>query len=121
MLHKQGKEEFERQQKELLEKENIIKQSKTELEHHQVRSLRCSTRTASVKESRRGPSLVPLCNFSLSATESGSWKTEGCHLALALILSTRCCHIGWQKNRTGNAEGRCGGLSSQNPTGMAAV
>ncbi|PKU40127.1 hypothetical protein llap_9567 [Limosa lapponica baueri] len=33
---KNGKEEFERQQKELLEKENIIKQSKTELEHHQI-------------------------------------------------------------------------------------
>lgn len=36
---KQGKEEFERQQKELLEKENIMKQSKMELEHHQVRLL----------------------------------------------------------------------------------
>ncbi|XP_014796540.1 PREDICTED: enhancer of filamentation 1 isoform X2 [Calidris pugnax] len=35
-VHLQGKEEFERQQKELLEKENIIKQSKTELEHHQI-------------------------------------------------------------------------------------
>uniref|UniRef100_A0ACB8FCK8 Enhancer of filamentation 1 n=1 Tax=Sphaerodactylus townsendi TaxID=933632 RepID=A0ACB8FCK8_9SAUR len=31
-----GKEEFERQQKELLEKENIIKQSKMQLEHHQL-------------------------------------------------------------------------------------
>lgn len=36
MLFNQGKEEFERQQKELLEKENIIKQNKTPLEHHQV-------------------------------------------------------------------------------------
>nr|XP_009505027.1 PREDICTED: enhancer of filamentation 1 [Phalacrocorax carbo] len=35
-VHLQGKEEFERQQKELLEKENIIKQSKIELEHHQI-------------------------------------------------------------------------------------
>ncbi|OXB84552.1 UNVERIFIED_CONTAM: hypothetical protein H355_008028 [Colinus virginianus] len=35
-VHLQGKEEFERQQKELLEKENIIKQSKMELEHHQI-------------------------------------------------------------------------------------
>ncbi|NXN76073.1 CASL protein, partial [Himantopus himantopus] len=35
-VHLQGKEEFERQQKELLEKENIIKQNKTELEHHQI-------------------------------------------------------------------------------------
>ncbi|XP_017664013.1 PREDICTED: enhancer of filamentation 1 [Lepidothrix coronata] len=35
-VHLQGKEEFERQQKELLEKENIIKQSKVELEHHQI-------------------------------------------------------------------------------------
>lgn len=35
----QGKEEFERQQKELLEKENIIKQNKMQLEHHQVRSI----------------------------------------------------------------------------------
>ncbi|XP_054237930.1 enhancer of filamentation 1 [Indicator indicator] len=35
-VHLQGKEEFERQQKELLEKENIIKQSKLELEHHQI-------------------------------------------------------------------------------------
>ncbi|NXH10718.1 CASL protein, partial [Bucco capensis] len=35
-VHLQGKEEFERQQKELLEKENIIKQSKMELEHHQL-------------------------------------------------------------------------------------
>lgn len=42
---KQGKEEFERQQKELLEKENIIKQSKMELEHHQVCSLRCNNHT----------------------------------------------------------------------------
>uniref|UniRef100_A0A667ICW0 Neural cell expressed, developmentally down-regulated 9 n=1 Tax=Lynx canadensis TaxID=61383 RepID=A0A667ICW0_LYNCA len=33
---KGGKEEFERQQKELLEKENIIKQSKMQLEHHQL-------------------------------------------------------------------------------------
>ncbi|XP_032503381.1 enhancer of filamentation 1 isoform X3 [Phocoena sinus] len=32
----QGKEEFERQQKELLEKENIIKQNKMQLEHHQL-------------------------------------------------------------------------------------
>ncbi|KFQ98642.1 Enhancer of filamentation 1, partial [Opisthocomus hoazin] len=35
-VHLQGKEEFERQQKELLEKGNIIKQSKMELEHHQI-------------------------------------------------------------------------------------
>ncbi|NXL51991.1 CASL protein, partial [Podilymbus podiceps] len=35
-VHLQGKEEFERQQRELLEKENIIKQSKMELEHHQI-------------------------------------------------------------------------------------
>ncbi|XP_048204439.1 enhancer of filamentation 1 isoform X2 [Perognathus longimembris pacificus] len=35
-VHLQGKEEFERQQKELLEKENIIKQSKMQLEHHQL-------------------------------------------------------------------------------------
>ncbi|NXP70144.1 CASL protein, partial [Ramphastos sulfuratus] len=35
-VHLQGKEEFERQQKELLEKENIMKQSKMELEHHQI-------------------------------------------------------------------------------------
>uniref|UniRef100_A0A674H482 Breast cancer anti-estrogen resistance protein 1 n=1 Tax=Taeniopygia guttata TaxID=59729 RepID=A0A674H482_TAEGU len=35
-VHLQGKEEFERQQKELLEKENIIKQSKMELERHQI-------------------------------------------------------------------------------------
>nr|XP_012609017.1 enhancer of filamentation 1 isoform X2 [Microcebus murinus] len=35
-VHLQGKEEFERQQKELLEKENIIKQNKTQLEHHQL-------------------------------------------------------------------------------------
>ncbi|XP_013045883.3 enhancer of filamentation 1 isoform X1 [Anser cygnoides] len=35
-VHLQGKEEFERQQKELLEKENIIKQNKMELEHHQI-------------------------------------------------------------------------------------
>ncbi|KAM7322859.1 enhancer of filamentation 1 [Alexandromys fortis] len=35
-VHLQGKEEFERQQKELLEKENIIKQNKAQLEHHQL-------------------------------------------------------------------------------------
>nr|XP_012806478.2 enhancer of filamentation 1 isoform X1 [Jaculus jaculus] len=35
-VHLQGKEEFERQQKELLEKENIIKESRTPLEHHQL-------------------------------------------------------------------------------------
>lgn len=35
-VHLQGKEEFERQQKELLEKENIVKQSKAQLEHHQL-------------------------------------------------------------------------------------
>ncbi|KAM6186136.1 enhancer of filamentation 1 [Rhynchocyon petersi] len=35
-VHLQGKEEFERQQKELLEKENIIKQNKLQLEHHQL-------------------------------------------------------------------------------------
>ncbi|KAM4835037.1 enhancer of filamentation 1 isoform 1-T1 [Thomomys bottae] len=35
-VHLQGKEEFERQQKELLEKENIIKQSKMQLEHDQL-------------------------------------------------------------------------------------
>ncbi|NXU54748.1 CASL protein, partial [Turnix velox] len=35
-VHLQGKEEFERQQKELLEKENIMKQNKMELEHHQI-------------------------------------------------------------------------------------
>ncbi|XP_074127773.1 enhancer of filamentation 1 isoform X2 [Sminthopsis crassicaudata] len=35
-VHLQGKEEFERQQKELLEKENIIKQNKMQLEHHQI-------------------------------------------------------------------------------------
>ncbi|XP_062986457.1 enhancer of filamentation 1 isoform X2 [Elgaria multicarinata webbii] len=35
-VHLQGKEEFERQQKELLEKENIIKQNKMQLEHHQL-------------------------------------------------------------------------------------
>ncbi|XP_028673160.1 enhancer of filamentation 1 isoform X1 [Erpetoichthys calabaricus] len=35
-VHLQGKEEFERQQKELLEKENIIKQNKIELEQEQL-------------------------------------------------------------------------------------
>ncbi|XP_035285664.1 enhancer of filamentation 1 isoform X3 [Anguilla anguilla] len=35
-VHLQGKEEFERQQKELLEKENIIKQSKIQLEQEQL-------------------------------------------------------------------------------------
>uniref|UniRef100_A0A8C5S7P5 Neural cell expressed, developmentally down-regulated 9 n=1 Tax=Laticauda laticaudata TaxID=8630 RepID=A0A8C5S7P5_LATLA len=35
-VHLQGKEEFERQQKELLEKENIVKQNKMQLEHHQL-------------------------------------------------------------------------------------
>ncbi|XP_008587314.1 PREDICTED: enhancer of filamentation 1 [Galeopterus variegatus] len=35
-VHLQGKEEFERQQKELLEKENIIKQNEMQLEHHQL-------------------------------------------------------------------------------------
>ncbi|KAF7248807.1 Enhancer of filamentation 1 [Varanus komodoensis] len=35
-VHLQGKEEFERQQKELLEKENIVKQHKMQLEHHQL-------------------------------------------------------------------------------------
>ncbi|KAM8788898.1 enhancer of filamentation 1 isoform 2-T2 [Rhynchonycteris naso] len=35
-VHLQGKEEFEKQQKELLEKENIIKQNKMQLEHHQL-------------------------------------------------------------------------------------
>ncbi|KAM4756082.1 LOW QUALITY PROTEIN: enhancer of filamentation 1-like [Cyanocitta cristata] len=35
-VHLQGKEEFKRQQKELLKKENIFKQSKMELEHHQT-------------------------------------------------------------------------------------
>ncbi|XP_006864152.1 PREDICTED: enhancer of filamentation 1 isoform X2 [Chrysochloris asiatica] len=35
-VHLQGKEEFERQQKELLEKENIIKQNKMQLGHHQL-------------------------------------------------------------------------------------
>ncbi|XP_043920787.1 enhancer of filamentation 1 [Protopterus annectens] len=36
-VHLQGKEEFEKQQKELLEKENITKQSKLELEQHQLK------------------------------------------------------------------------------------
>ncbi|XP_053324436.1 enhancer of filamentation 1 isoform X2 [Spea bombifrons] len=35
-VHLQGKEEFERQQKELLEKENIIKHGKQQLENHQL-------------------------------------------------------------------------------------
>ncbi|KAK6490903.1 enhancer of filamentation 1-like [Huso huso] len=35
-VHLQGKEEFERQQKELLEKENIIKQNKVQLEQEQL-------------------------------------------------------------------------------------
>ncbi|XP_029446523.1 enhancer of filamentation 1 isoform X2 [Rhinatrema bivittatum] len=35
-VHLQGKEEFERQQKQLLEKENIIKQNKMQLEQHQL-------------------------------------------------------------------------------------
>ncbi|XP_028908367.1 enhancer of filamentation 1 isoform X1 [Ornithorhynchus anatinus] len=35
-VHLQGKEEFERQQRELLEKENIVKQNKMQLEHHQL-------------------------------------------------------------------------------------
>ncbi|RXM33616.1 Enhancer of filamentation 1 [Acipenser ruthenus] len=35
-VHLQGKEEFERQQKELLEKENIIKQNKIQLEQEQL-------------------------------------------------------------------------------------
>uniref|UniRef100_A0A7N5K4W8 Enhancer of filamentation 1 n=1 Tax=Ailuropoda melanoleuca TaxID=9646 RepID=A0A7N5K4W8_AILME len=39
-VHLQGKEEFERQQKELLEKENIIKQNKMQLEHHQLSQFR---------------------------------------------------------------------------------
>lgn len=34
----QGKEEFEKTQKELLEKGNIIRQSKDQLEHQQVRA-----------------------------------------------------------------------------------
>lgn len=35
-VHLQGKEEFERQQRELLEKENLVKQNKALLEQHQV-------------------------------------------------------------------------------------
>lgn len=35
-VHLQGKDEFERQQRELLEKENIIKQNKVPLEQHQL-------------------------------------------------------------------------------------
>lgn len=35
----QGKEEFEKTQKELLEKGNIIRQSKDQLEHQQVTEL----------------------------------------------------------------------------------
>ncbi|XP_069476818.1 enhancer of filamentation 1 isoform X2 [Ambystoma mexicanum] len=35
-VHLQGKEDFERQQRELLEKENLVKQSKALLEQHQV-------------------------------------------------------------------------------------
>lgn len=35
----QGKEEFEKTQKELLEKGNIIRQSKDQLEHQQVMGL----------------------------------------------------------------------------------
>ncbi|XP_062926025.1 enhancer of filamentation 1 isoform X1 [Mobula hypostoma] len=35
-VHLQGKDEFERQQRELLEKENIIKQNKVHLEQHQL-------------------------------------------------------------------------------------
>ncbi len=36
LLFLQGKDEFERQQKKLLEKENITKQSKVQLEQEQV-------------------------------------------------------------------------------------
>ncbi|XP_078097221.1 enhancer of filamentation 1 isoform X2 [Mustelus asterias] len=35
-VHLQGKDEFERQQRELLEKENIVKQNKVQLEQHQL-------------------------------------------------------------------------------------
>ncbi|XP_043574971.1 enhancer of filamentation 1 [Chiloscyllium plagiosum] len=35
-VHLQGKDEFERQQRELLEKENIVKQNKMQLEQHQL-------------------------------------------------------------------------------------
>lgn len=38
----QGKEEFEKTQKELLEKGNIIRQSKDQLEHQQVMGRVCS-------------------------------------------------------------------------------
>lgn len=40
----QGKDDFERQQKELLDKENIIKQSQIQLGQEQVRKLNSSKR-----------------------------------------------------------------------------
>jgi hypothetical protein len=41
LFNHQGKEEFEKNQKQLLEKGNIIRQSKAQLEQQQVRARLC--------------------------------------------------------------------------------
>lgn len=95
----QGKEEFEKTQKELLEKGNIIRQSKDQLEHQQVRALGqaggcCCTQHLGCT----GPHVLLLFNYCCWSDHSSlpwmfSWCILPCFPYQCYASEERCRHL----------------------------
>ncbi|XP_053570720.1 enhancer of filamentation 1 [Bombina bombina] len=93
-VHLQGKEEFERHQKELLEKENIIKQGKPQLEQHQLSQFQQLEReiTAPVENDIskwKSPHSIPAENSSLAPQDKRliSFYSEQCENLFISLLN----------------------------------
>ncbi|XP_075441824.1 enhancer of filamentation 1 isoform X2 [Ascaphus truei] len=93
-VHLQGKEEFERHQKELLEKENIIKQNKPQLEQHQLSQFQQLEReiTAPVENDIskwKSPHSLPAENSSLAPQDKQllSFYSDQCETLFISLLN----------------------------------
>ncbi|MEE6464986.1 hypothetical protein FKM82_006425 [Ascaphus truei] len=94
MVFFQGKEEFERHQKELLEKENIIKQNKPQLEQHQLSQFQQLEReiTAPVENDIskwKSPHSLPAENSSLAPQDKQllSFYSDQCETLFISLLN----------------------------------
>ncbi|KAM3928838.1 enhancer of filamentation 1 [Leptodactylus fuscus] len=93
-VHLQGKEEFERHQRELLEKENIMKQGKPQLEQHQLSQFQQLEREITTPMENdiskwKSPHSVPAENSSLTPQDKQllSFYSEQCETLFISLLN----------------------------------
>ncbi|XP_036371508.1 enhancer of filamentation 1 [Megalops cyprinoides] len=100
-VHLQGKEEFERQQKELLEKENITKQSKIQLEQEQLNQFKQLEREVSkpvendisqwiTHQQTTAPSSSSSSSLDSSSSQGGGSQLCGWDRQLLCFYSEQC-------------------------------